>query len=87
MSYYNEITEKEWDMLAAIDDDIISKGCDDMRGLLESLTEEEVAVMLKWVRRYTDKYFPDGDYNNIVAKSFVVEEYIYANFMLMLWKL
>lgn len=74
-------TDEEWNMLEKIDDNILSGGCDDMRAFLESLTEEEVAAMVKWLRRKTDKYYPVGDYMNIVAKSIVVDDYITANAM------
>lgn len=75
-------TEKEWEMLSAIDDEITS-GSFDMKAFLNSLTAEEIVAMAKWVNRNgTNKYLPvDGDYSDIVAKSILLEEYIYLNTM------
>lgn len=72
------LTDAEWNMLAKIDDEILNNG--NLREVMETLTAEEVVAMIKWVNNNTGNYFPlDEDYNNLVAKSFVVQEYISGN--------
>lgn len=72
------LTDAEWEMLAKIDNEFLNN-CN-LRELMETLTAEEVVAMIKWVNNNTDNYLPlDEDYSNLVAKSFVIQEYISGN--------
>lgn len=74
------LTKEENELLAKIDKDILNYN--NLKELLETLTVEEILVMIKWLNYYhSDKYFiPDDEdydnYDNIIVKSIVLDGYV-----------